>query len=606
MDTPKALLQRFFGYTDFRNGQEELIQAQLAGRDVFGIMPTGGGKSICYQIPALMLPGITLVISPLISLMKDQVMALKNAGIPAAFLNSSLTPEQVRRVYGNLRYGMYKIIYVAPERLMTDGFLSVAQELEISMLAVDEAHCISQWGQDFRPSYLQIVDFLRALPRRPVVSAFTATATEQVQEDVVRILELQDPVRVVTGFDRPNLYYEVMRPKNKMAALLSLLKDRKEKSGIVYCATRRETDEVCEELQSNDFSALRYHAGLSDEERHENQDAFVYDRCRIMVATNAFGMGIDKSNVSFVIHYNMPKCLEAYYQEAGRAGRDGEKAECILLYSPKDIQTAKYFIQNPGDNESIPPEEREQLMLKDMIRLKAMVGYCQTTECLRGWILQYFGEEHPDNCGNCGNCLMDTVEEDITRQAQIILSCIQRMYNKLSYSLGAGQVINVLRGSKSQRVKDLGLDQLSTYGMLSELSIDKLRLMLETLEGQGYIRTDSAHGGLLILQKARTVLFEGERVTMRVRREKPVKKQEAVPASVDEALLNRLKQLRFAIAKEERVPAYIVFSNAVLTDMAKKKPLTMAEFLRVSGVGAVKAEKYGEQFLEAIAEYENG
>lgn len=604
METPQTLLRQYFGYAEFRSGQEELIQAQLAGRDVFGIMPTGGGKSICYQIPGMMLPGITLVVSPLISLMMDQVMALKNAGIPAAFINSSLSPEQIRKVYGNLRYGMYKIVYIAPERLLTDGFLAVCQEVEISLLAVDEAHCISQWGQDFRPSYLKIVEFLQLLPRRPVVAAFTATATEQVRQDVERILSLQNPVRVVTGFDRPNLYYEVMRPKNKLDALLELLKDRQGRSGIVYCATRKDTESVCEELQNRGFQASRYHAGLTDEERRSNQDDFVYDRCRIMVATNAFGMGIDKSNVSFVIHYSMPKSLEAYYQEAGRAGRDGEKAECLLLFSQRDIRTAQFLIANSSENEELSQQEREMHMAQELARLDAMIGYCKTTDCLRGYILSYFGEAHEAECGNCGSCLAQFSTQDITRQTQIILSCIQRMYNKLGYSLGATAVIQVLRGGRNKRMQELGLQELPTYGMLSALSREQLTQILEALESQGYIRTDPVHNGIMLLTKSRTVLYEGSKVSMRMRLTEEKKKsvtRHSVEA--DSELVSRLKQLRLRLAREEHVPMYVIFNNAALTDMAERMPATMEEFLDVSGVGQTKARKYGKAFLKVIAQY---
>lgn len=607
MEKPIELLQQFFGYTAFRDGQEALISAQLAGRDVFGIMPTGGGKSICYQIPGLMLPGITLVVSPLISLMQDQVMALKNAGIPAAFINSSLTPEQIRRVYANLRYGMYKIVYIAPERLATDGFLETAQQIEISLLAVDEAHCISQWGQDFRPSYLKIPEFLDYLPKRPVLAAFTATATEQVQQDVERILGLREPLKIVTGFDRPNLYYEVVRPKIKMNALLDLLKDRKGKSGIVYCSTRRDTEAVCEALQNAGFSAARYHAGLSEEERRESQEDFVYDRCRIMVATNAFGMGIDKSNVSFVIHYNMPKSLEAYYQEAGRAGRDGERAECILMYAAKDVHTAQFLIQHSSENEELTQDERDAVIVQDMERLEAMIGYCRTTKCLRGYILGYFGEEHGANCGNCGNCLANYREEDVTRQAQIVFSCVQRIYNKLGYTVGAALLARVLRGSRDKRILELKLTELTTYGMLSSVEQSKIRLLLEALEQQGYLRTDPNNRGVGLTAKARGVLFEGETVFMRLpvtEKPEPRKQVQTVFGDTgDEELIAALKKVRFALAKRENVPVYVVFSNATLTDMARKMPTTREEFLEVSGVGYKKAEKYADAFLNAIRRY---
>ena len=413
------ILERFYGYTAFRPGQEALIDGVLSGRDVFGIMPTGGGKSICYQVPSLMLPGITLVVSPLISLMRDQVMALKGMGIPAAYINSTLSGQQMQLVYRNLLAGLYKIVYIAPERLDYAGFSGVVSKLQVSFVAVDEAHCISQWGQDFRPSYLRIVNFIASLPVRPVVGAFTATATPQVREDIERILQLRDPVRAVTGFDRPNLFFDVLHPQRKEQELLKLLATRRQKSGIVYCATRKKVEEVCQTLRDKGYPATRYHAGLEEAERTQNQEDFIHDRAPIMVATNAFGMGIDKSNVSFVIHYNMPKCMEAYYQEAGRAGRDGTDADCILLYSGADIQTAKFFINSDSENEELDEAQRERIRQQDLKRLDAMVAYCKTGQCLRGYILEYFGQDHPQACGNCGICSAQFETRDITKEAQI-------------------------------------------------------------------------------------------------------------------------------------------------------------------------------------------
>ena len=399
-------LQQYFGYTAFRPGQEKLIDAQLSGRDAFGIMPTGGGKSLCYQVPGLMLPGVTLVISPLISLMKDQVMALKDAGVSAAYINSSLTPNQIRLVYRNIQSGMYKIIYVAPERLLTDGFLEAIQSRTVSLVTVDEAHCISQWGQDFRPSYLKIVDFLKVFPHRPVVSAFTATATARVREDVEKILDLHDPERVATGFDRPNLRFEVRRPKDKNAELLKLLWERRDKTGIIYCATRKDVESVCQLLRSRDIGATRYHAGLAERERQENQEDFIYDRANVMVATNAFGMGIDKPNVRFVIHYNMPKDVESYYQEAGRAGRDGQPARCTLLYSGTDVRTIRFFIEKEMEADNgLPADVKAEAARKAEERLKYMTFYSTTQDCLRGFLLHYFGEAAPKKCGNCSCCL---------------------------------------------------------------------------------------------------------------------------------------------------------------------------------------------------------
>lgn len=603
MEEKYRILNQYFGYSSFRDGQEALIDAQLAGRDVFGIMPTGGGKSLCYQIPALLLDGITLVVSPLISLMKDQVASLKKAGVPAAFLNSSLSTEQARQVYKNLLSNQYRILYIAPERLATEGFLALARKLKISLLAVDEAHCISQWGQDFRPSYLRIVTFLNALGYRPVVSAFTATATVQVREDVERILELRDPLRVITGYDRPNLRFEVRKPKNKPAALLELVRSRKEKSGIVYCSTRKEVEKVCQMLQDNGFPATRYHAGLTEKERRENQDRFLYDECTVMAATNAFGMGIDKSNVGYVIHYNMPQSMEAYYQEAGRAGRDGEPADCILLFAPKDIETARFLIQHPSENEELSEAERRQITAQALARLDKMEGYCKTTGCLRAYILDYFGERHREKCGNCGNCDRDFTETDITTQAKMILSCVARMHERLGYFMGISTVIQVLRGKEDKRILSLGLDKLSTYGLMKTVSQEKLRGMVECLIDEGYLRTDPEHRGLILMARAGDVLFHGEAVKMRVAGHgAPAKPKPADPGE-EEELFAALKALRMGLAQRDRIPAYIVFNNATLQDMARKRPTTMEAFLEVSGVGKYKAEQYGKVFLEEIRKF---
>lgn len=608
MQDQYEVLYRYFGYTAFRSGQAELIDAQLSGRDVFGIMPTGGGKSLCYQIPALMLEGITLVVSPLISLMKDQVTALKNMGVSAAYVNRSLSAEQIRLVLRNIQQKKYKIIYIAPERLLTESFLAAISNLKIAMVAVDEAHCISQWGQDFRPSYLRIADFLKLLKVRPVVSAFTATATQEVRDDVERILGLQNPLRIITGYDRPNLRFAVVQPKSKPLALLDFIEARPGKCGIVYCSTRKEVEKVCQMLQNKGISATRYHAGLSEEERHTNQDDFVYDRCKVMVATNAFGMGIDKSNVGYVIHYNMPQCIESYYQEAGRAGRDGENADCILLYSPSDIRTAKFLIQHPTENEELSEEERSNLVKKALIRLDAMVGYCNTSHCLRGYILEYFGQEHPQLCGNCSNCESTAEQRDITEYAKMILSCIYRIHEQLGYSLGITLVVRVLHGSREKRIKELRLDRLSTYGLMNHVPRAEIREMISALENQGYIMTHPDRGDLNLTDKAREVLFHGEKVKMLVRKKKREKsrKEDASSNPNTAGLLEELKALRLTLAKEENMPAYIVFSNATLKDMAQKAPVTMAEFLAVSGVGKFKAERYGQRFLTAIKKYMDG
>ena len=601
-----SLLQRVYGYSQFRPGQEALIDGVLQGRDVFGIMPTGGGKSMCYQLPGLLLPGITLVISPLISLMQDQVMALKSNGVPAAYINSTLTGPQVQAVYRNLLAGKYKIVYVAPERLDYPGFSNVVSQLPISFVAVDEAHCISQWGQDFRPSYLRIVHFIEGLSQRPVVGAYTATATKQVRADVERILGLNAPVRAVTGFDRPNLYFEVIHPELKDRELKRLIGARSRKSGIIYCSTRKKVETVCEMLRDMGYAATRYHAGLDEKERAVNQEDFLYDRKPIMVATNAFGMGIDKSNVSYVIHYNMPKSIEAYYQEAGRAGRDGSDADCILLYSSGDVNTARFLINNGSENEEMDPKQLEIVRQQDLKRLEAMVGYCKTNTCLRGYILEYFGQKHPELCGNCGSCKGNYEEVDITREAQMILSCIKRIHDKLGHWVGINLIGNVLRGSRIKQVLERGLDELSTYGLLKERGRSDIHAMIDHLEAEGYLQSEQEFQTLQLTAKASQVLYQGKTVTMKVEvePEEPAAGMAQKKLGAEAAdLYDVLKELRSRLAKEAGIPAYVVFSNATLTDMAAKKPRTMTEFKKVSGVGEIKAAWYGKAFLERIRQY---
>ena len=602
------ILQRCYGYASFRPGQEELIDGILHGRDVFGIMPTGGGKSLCYQIPALLLPGVTLVISPLISLMRDQVLALKSVGVPAAYINSTLSGPQVRTVYRNLLEGKYKIVYIAPERLDYAGFGSVAAKLEISFVAVDEAHCISQWGQDFRPSYLRILNFIDVLPRRPVLGAFTATATKQVREDVEQILQLLDPIRTVTGFDRPNLYFEVLRPKSKEQELLYLLASRRTKSGIVYCSTRKKVEQVCQTLMDRGYAATRYHAGLEEQERSANQEDFLHDRKTVMVATNAFGMGIDKSNVSYVIHYNMPKSMEAYYQEAGRAGRDGAEADCILLYSGADVNTAKFLIEQNAENEELTQEQRELVRQQDLNRLADMVAYCKTDDCLRGYILEYFGQVHSEICGNCGSCKGEFEEVDVTVKAQKLLSCIVRIHERLGYRVGVSTVVKVLMGSRDKRLLKLGLDTVSTYGLLKEDGAS-LRRLAEHLEAEGYLITEQEHQTLCLTRKSAQVLYRGQTVMMKQRKEpeQPVQAPAAQPVvqlqEEDRELYDVLRTLRGELARKAGMAPFMVFSNATLVDMASKKPKTLSEFRRISGVGELKASWYGEVFTRTIRNY---
>lgn len=598
-----GVLKEYFGHDSFREGQDRITDSLLGGRDVLGIMPTGAGKSICYQVPALIFEGVTVVVSPLISLMKDQVSALVQSGVAAAYINSSLTHAQYLKVLQNTENGKYKIIYVAPERLCAPAFLEICRSLSISMVAVDEAHCVSQWGQDFRPSYLKIPDFIESLPSRPVVGAFTATATGTVREDIKNLLKLRSPLVVATGFDRPNLFFSVMHPNKKSIALMKLIKERKGESGIVYCSTRKAVEEVCELLNKNGFTATRYHAGLDEDERRLNQDDFVYDRAPIMVATNAFGMGIDKSNVSFVIHYNMPKNMESYYQEAGRAGRDGRNADCILLYSSKDVRTNQFLINNSEPNPDLTEDEQEEVRRRDRERLKKMTFYCTTHKCLRKFILEYFGDKSPERCCKCSNCLSNHENTDITVDAQKIMSCVARTGQRY----GKKVICDVLRGSKNERLISAGLSRQSTYGIMADCTEKRLRDIIEHLCENGYMTTEGDEYPILRLTpKSRGVLTGSE--TLRMMLEIPQKKKassakSAALSPADEKLLIALKELRRSLAMRQSVPAYVVFSDATLMDMCRIKPKTRDEFMEVSGVGQRKAIRYGEVFLATIAEF---
>lgn len=598
-----SVLKEYFGHDSFREGQDRITDSLLGGRDVLGIMPTGTGKSICYQVPALMFDGITIVVSPLISLMKDQVSALVQSGVAAAYINSSLTHAQYLKVLQNTESGKYKIIYVAPERLCAPAFLGICRNLNISMVAVDEAHCVSQWGQDFRPSYLKIPDFIDALNSRPVVGAFTATATGAVRDDIKTLLRLVSPLVVTTGFDRPNLFFSVMQPKNKSIELMKLIKERKNESGIVYCSTRKAVEEVCELLQKNGFAATRYHAGLDENERRRNQDDFVYDRAAIMVATNAFGMGIDKSNVSFVIHYNMPKNMESYYQEAGRAGRDGRSADCILLYSAKDVRTNQFLINNSEPNPDLTEDEQEEVRRRDRERLKQMTFYCTTHKCLRKFILEYFGDKGPERCEKCSNCLSNHENTDITVDAQKIMSCVARTGQRY----GKKVICDVLRGSKNERLISAGLSRQSTYGIMADCPEKRLRDIIGHLCENGYMTAEGDEYPILRLtSKSRGVLTGSE--TLRMMLEIPQKKKassakSAALSPADEKLLIALKELRRSLAMRQSVPAYVVFSDATLVDMCRLKPKTQEEFMEVSGVGQAKSQRYGEVFLAVIAEF---
>ncbi|MBQ8177236.1 MAG: DNA helicase RecQ [Oscillospiraceae bacterium] len=601
-----GVLSEYFGHTEFRQGQEEIIDNILSGRDVLGIMPTGAGKSVCYQVPALLFDGITIVISPLISLMSDQVSALVQSGVKAAYINSSLTFPQYREVFRRARMGMYKIIYVAPERLTTEEFISFAESTKISMVTVDEAHCVSQWGQDFRPSYLKIVEFIERLSYRPIVSAFTATATAEVKEDISNILRLDNPFTITTGFDRKNLYFGVRNPKDKYEELKQILDENEGKSGIVYCITRKTVEEVCEKLCDDGYSATRYHAGLPDEERRANQEDFICDRSTVMVATNAFGMGIDKSNVSFVVHYNMPKNIEGYYQEAGRAGRDGEPAQCVLFYSGRDVQTNRFLIEKSSEeNTEMTEEMRKAVQQKDLERLKAMTFYCNTTGCLREYLLRYFGERSPAYCGNCSACNSNFETVDVTTEAQKIVSCVYRVQN-CGRSFGRKLIADILKGSANKRIAQFGLDKLPTYGIMKDFTQVKIVKIMDYLIDNGWLAVEGEFSVVATTPKSSEIVRDRIKVEMKLEKESETAvsiKSATVDYGVDMGLFAELKKLRSSFAAELHVPAYIIFADAALKDMCRKLPESNAEFLAVAGVGKRKAESYGEAFCTLISNY---
>ena len=607
------ILKRYFGYDTFRNAQETLIDNILEGKDTLGIMPTGAGKSLCYQIPALLMDGITLVISPLISLMKDQVGSLNQAGIHAAFLNSSLTVNQYYKALGFAKQGRYPIIYVAPERLVTEEFLDFALNSNIVMVAVDEAHCVSQWGQDFRPSYLKIVEFIKRLPKRPIVSAFTATATKEVRDDIIDILELQSPMVITTGFDRRNLYFGVMTVKDRYSAIKNYLEIHNSDSGIIYCLTRKQVEEVCERLIKEGFLVTRYHAGLSDEERRKNQDDFIYDRIPIMISTSAFGMGIDKSNVRFVLHYGMPKNIESYYQEAGRAGRDGDPAECILYYSSRDVITNQLFIDNNQDNIELDEVTRAIVKERDRERLKKMTFYCFTNECLRDYILKYFGEYGSNYCGNCSNCLTQFEQVDVTEIARALISCVESSRQRY----GTTVIIDTVHGANTAKIKSYRMNENPYYSVLSKVPTYRIRQVLNYLQLEEYLFITSDDYAVVKLGvKAKEI--DNKQIIMKLAKEsdretKEVKsKSKKSKADIlgkeqftknEESLFEKLRGLRTEIAREEKVPPYIVFSDKTLTHMCIVKPKSKQEMLKVSGVGEFKFEKYGERFLNCIEKF---
>ncbi|MDR0375693.1 MAG: DNA helicase RecQ [Treponema sp.] len=609
-----AVLKEYFGYTEFRSGQEAVIDAILAGKDALAVMPTGAGKSLCYQIPALLLDGLTVVISPLISLMKDQVNALREAGAPSACLNSSLSQEEYAATMKLLRQGDCKILYIAPERLLKENFLQIQQRMQsmsrdgedsrkIALVVIDEAHCISQWGHDFRPSYLYIAEFIKTLDQRPVIAAFTATATLKVKEDILSILFLREPFVITTGFDRQNLYFEVRKPKSKSAALLDYVQRNRNKSGVVYCNTRKTVEEVWEMLSDRNFAVAKYHAGLEDTERHENQDDFLYDRKTIMVATNAFGMGIDKSNVSFVIHYNMPKNIESYYQEAGRAGRDGEPAECILFYSGRDVRINEFLITHSNE-EGVPMDKA--LVRHNLELLKLMTWYATGTDCLRSRLLAYFGENAPAFCGNCSNCNTLFEEVDITIEAQKLVSCVLRLEQR-GRRFGKTVVIDIVRGGKNEKIRNFHLDTLSTYGIMKDSSSHRVRLILDFLIEQGYLALNTGEFPVVISsERSGEIVFERKSVCMMLSKEAQSEKPSELSLPIqefDEVLFEKLRDLRKTIAQKTGVPSYIVFSDAALRDMCRRKPVDKREFLQISGVGEIKMEKYGDMFTALIREY---
>ncbi|TCF11106.1 ATP-dependent DNA helicase RecQ [Bifidobacterium longum subsp. longum] len=638
-------LTRYFGYDSFRPGQQGIVEALLAGRDVLGVMPTGAGKSVCYQIPAALSPGMTLVISPLISLMRDQVDALNDLGLPAAFINTTQTPDEQAMVFAQAAAGQIKLLYVAPERLETGRFRDFAARTPISLIAVDEAHCVSQWGQDFRSSYLGIGDFIAGLPQRPPVGAFTATATERVRRDIVGLLGLRNPAVTVTGFDRPNLYFDVVKleTKYKAAWVARYVADHPDESGIVYCATRKTTEALTDTLNQMGHPAVAYHGGMSPDAREAAQRDFITDKVPVVVATNAFGMGIDKSNVRYVIHHNLPESIEAYYQEAGRAGRDGEPSRCTLLWNESDIVTRRRLLDNDYENERLTPEEQEIVRQSKRRLLDGMVGYCRTTDCLHRYMTRYFGQELSPNagsaagediaadssqsgrCGACSNCESTFETIDVTRVAQAISRCV----HDVGQRVGSGKIVKILRGSRAQDLAWLNPERMPTFGMLKDVNEARVRDVLSQMATDGYLSIAEGRMPIVMFgaRAAETAAPDFHYEIKRVERKSAAAGSgrsggvadtadsanvpgdalgSYIPDDDEESLFQKLRELRRTIAQEIGKPPYIVFSDKTLRDMARIKPITNAQFLAVNGVGQHKLDLYGKRFMEAVASFNAG
>lgn len=585
LNKARQILQKFYGYEDFRPGQKKVVESLLNRNDTVAIMPTGAGKSICFQIPALLFEGVTLVISPLISLMKDQVDSLRQLGIAAVYINSSVSKAQLYKDLQDISAGFYKIIYIAPERLTSEYLPDSFKNLNISMVAVDEAHCLSQWGHDFRPSYRNILNFTNSLRIKPIISAFTATATPEVKTDIINLLGLKQPNVFVTGFDRPNLYFSVLRGEVKDKFVIDYVKKHQDEAGIIYVGTRKDVDALQVLLEIKGIKAGRYHAGMTDEERNQMQEEFLYDNLSVMVATNAFGMGIDKPNVRYVIHYNMPKNMEAYYQEAGRAGRDGLSGNCILLYSPQDTQLQKFLI-----SKSTESEIRQQLEYK---RLQSMVDYCHTPQCLRAFILHYFGEfDVEEHCDNCSNCKLEGELIDITIDAQKVLSCVYRMHERF----GVKMIAEVLKGSKSAKVKQFNFERLSTYGLMKERRLKDISDLILRLSAMQYLDITESQYPVVTLNELSWQVLRGQK---KVWQKMVIVKKAKAKGELFEAL----RSLRKELATKEKLPPYMIFSDATLTQMATDKPTDLELMKNIRGVGEFKLQKYGEEFLTVIKSY---